>query len=84
MYQKGIPEWYIDSCNVVKYLFPRAHAASYVQFAYRAAYYKAHYPLKFYCAYFTMHADEFDTDLLINNSLELKNKISEFKESEES
>ena len=84
MYQKGIPEWYIDSCNTVKYLFPRAHAASYVLLAYRVAYYKAHHPLDFYCAYFTMHAEEFDADLLINNSFELKNKISEFKESEES
>jgi len=84
MYQKGIPEWYIDSCNTVKYLFPRAHAASYVLLAFRVAYYKAHYPLEFYCAYFTLHADEFDADLLINNSFELKNKISEFKRSEES
>lgn len=83
MYQKGIPEWYIDSCNTVKYLFPRAHAASYVLLAYRVAYYKAHYPLEFYCAYFTLHADEFDADLLINNSFELSNKIKEFKESAE-
>jgi len=84
MYQKGIQEWYIDSCNTVKYLFPRAHAASYVLLAYRVAYYKAHYPLEFYCAYFTMHADKFDADLFINNSSELKEKIIEYKESDES
>lgn len=48
MYQKGIPDWYIESCNTVKYLFPRAHALSYVLLAYRVAYFKAHRPLEFY------------------------------------
>ena len=84
MCQKGIPDWYIDSCNTVKYLFPRAHALSYVLHAYRVAYFKAHRPLEFYCAYFTMNADRFDADLLINNSAELKEKIMEYKESDES
>lgn len=83
LYQKGIPEWYIDSCNTVKYLFPRAHAASYVLLAYRVAYYKAHYPLEFYCAYFTIHANEFDADLLINNSYDLGKRINEIREKEE-
>jgi DNA polymerase-3 subunit alpha (Gram-positive type) len=84
MCQKGIPDWYIDSCNTVKYLFPRAHALSYVLLAYRVAYFKAHRPLEFYCSYFTMNADRFDADLLINNSAELKEKIMEYKESDES
>lgn len=84
MYQKGIPDWYIESCNTVKYLFPRAHALSYVLLAYLVAYFKAHRPLEFYCAYFTMNADRFDADLLINNSAELKEKIMEYKESDES
>jgi len=83
MCQKGIPDWYIESCNTVKYLFPRAHALSYVLLAYRVAYYKAHRPLEFYCAYFTMNADRFDADLLINNSAELKEMIMEYKESDE-
>lgn len=83
MYQNEIPEWYIDSCNIVKYLIPRAYAASGALLAYRVAYYKAHYPLEFYCAYFTLHADEFDADLLVNNSLDLKKKIAEYKESQE-
>lgn len=83
MYQNGIPEWYIDSCNTVKYLFPRAHTASYILLAYRVAYYKAHYPLEFYCAYFTVNADRFDADLLINNSDELKDRIAEYRESDE-
>ena len=84
MHQKGIPDWYIESCNTVKYLFPRAHALSYVLLAYRVAYFKAQRPLEFYCAYFTMNADRFDADLLINNSNELKEKIMEYKESDES
>ena len=83
MYQKGIPDWYIESCYTVKYLFPRAHALSYVLHAYRAAYFKAHHPLEFYCVYFTMNADIFDADLLINNSAELRQRIREYKESDE-
>ena len=52
----------------LKYLFPRAHCASYVLLAYRVAYYKAHYPLEFYCSYFSINADRFDSDLLVNNA----------------
>lgn len=47
------------------------------------AFYKAHHPLKFYCAYFTIHTDEFDADLFISNSADLKKRIKEYKESEE-
>ncbi len=84
MSDKGIPDWYIDSCNAIKYLFPRAHCASYVLIAYRVAYYKAHYPLEFYCSYFSINADRFDSDLLVNNADVLYQEIERFKNSEES
>ena len=84
MSDKGIPNWYINSCNSIKYLFLRAHCASYVLLAYRVAYYKAHYPLEFYCAYFSMNADRFDSDLLVNNADVLYQEIEGFKNSEES
>ena len=81
MLNNGVPDWFIDSCNTVKYLITRAHTASYALLAYRVAYYKAHYPLEFYCSYFSINADRFDADLLINNADVLYEKINELKNS---
>lgn len=67
MRKHGVPEWYIDSCRKILYLFPRAHAAAYVLLSYRIAYYKAHDPLAFYCAYFATNAIDFDRDFLTND-----------------
>ena len=78
---EGVEKWRLDSWNKIKYSFPRAHAASYVLLAYRIAYYKAHYPLEFYCAYYTTKANIFDADILINNASELPKEISKLKES---
>lgn len=55
-----VPEWFINSCQTVKYLFPKAHAIAYVLMAYRIAYCKVHYPKAFYAAYFSVRAPEFD------------------------
>ena len=60
----GIPEWYIESCQKIKYLFPRAHATAYVMMAYRIAFCKVHYPLAYYAAYFSIRAAEFDANVI--------------------
>lgn len=60
----GIPEWFIESCQKIKYLFPRAHATAYVMMAYRIAYCKVHYPLAYYAAYFSIRAAEFDANVI--------------------
>ena len=56
----GVPEWFIDSCKKIKYMFPKAHAVAYVVMAFRIAYCKVHHPKAFYATYFTVHTGEFD------------------------
>lgn len=82
----GVPKWYIESCQKIKYLFPRAHATAYVMMAYRIAFCKVHYPLAFYAAYFSIRAAEFDAnvvargkDFVRENLLRLEEKAKETK-----
>ncbi|MGC8488432.1 MAG: PolC-type DNA polymerase III, partial [Clostridia bacterium] len=59
MHQHGVPDWYVDSCQRITYLFPKAHAAAYVMMGWRIAWFKVHHPLAFYAVYCTAHGADF-------------------------
>jgi len=64
MKEKDVPEWYIESCQKIKYMFPKAHAVAYVMMSVKIAYFKVHYPKAFYATYFSMKTADFDAAII--------------------
>ncbi|MDL2300532.1 PolC-type DNA polymerase III, partial [Clostridiaceae bacterium OttesenSCG-928-D20] len=81
MREIGAPQWYIDSCKKIKYLFPKAHAVAYVMLAFRIAWFKVHRPLQFYAAYFYRRSqkDNFDAEFMTSGIETAKKKIIDIK-----
>lgn len=77
MHAAKVPDWFINSCQTVKYLFPKAHAIAYVLMAYRIAYCKVHYPKAFYAAYFSVRAPEFDAAYIAKGKEYMKKFIKD-------
>ena len=77
MKEHDVPDWYIKSCEKIKYMFPKAHAAAYVTNAFRIAWFKVHEPKAYYTAYFSIRADEFDSDVMIYGKEKVLNKMKE-------
>ena len=79
MNQNNIPQWYIESCKKIKYMFPKAHAAAYVMMAFRIAWFKVYYPEAFYAAYFSVRADTFDANIVSKGLDAIKRAIEDIE-----
>ena len=79
MLDAQVPDWFMDSCKKIKYMFPKGHAVAYVTMALRVAWFKVHEPLAYYCAYFTVRGDGFDASEMILPPDEARRKITEIR-----
>ncbi len=79
MLKQNVPAWFIDSCEKIKYMFPRAHAVAYVMMSYRIAYYKMHLPRAFYAVYYTVRADAFDVKYAVGGAAKVLQNIRDIE-----
>jgi len=79
MAENNVPEWYIESCRRIKYMFPKAHAVAYVMMSYRIAWYKVYYPVEFYAVYFTSKVSDFDSDTILKGAKAVLGKLDQIE-----
>lgn len=79
MRENDVPEWYIDSCIKIKYMFPKAHAVAYVIMAVRIAWFKVYYPHYYYISYFSLRANAFEISTMIKGQAALEERLAEVK-----
>lgn len=80
MIDNNVPDWYINSCKKIKYMFPKAHAVAYVMTSFRIAYCKVNYPEAFYATYFTTKVEDFDIELVTRGIDVVKARMEEIRE----
>ena len=79
MLAHNVPQWYVDSCQKIEYMFPKAHAAAYVMMAWRIAYCKIHYPLAYYGAFFSIRAKAFSYEQMCLGQAHMESIMKEYK-----
>ncbi len=77
MKEHNVPDWYIESCKKIKYMFPKAHAVAYVIMAIRTAWFKVHHPHWYYCEFFSLRCDAYEIDTMIKGKQAIKDRMDE-------
>ena len=80
MREFSVPEWFIECCRKIEYMFPKAHACAYVMMAYRVAWFKVYYPLYYYSAFFSIRRSDFDVNAMLKGYDGIKRRLIEIKE----
>ena len=80
MREHDVPEWFIECCRKIEYMFPKAHACAYVMMAFRVAWFKVYYPLYYYSAFFSIRRSDFDVNAMLKGYDGIKRRLIEIKE----
>ena len=83
MREANVPDWYIDSCKKIKYMFPKAHAAAYVMMAWRIAFCKVYHPLEYYAAYFGIRASGFNYALMCQGREQMEQNLEHYRRNQD-
>ena len=83
MREHGVPQWYVESCQKIKYMFPKGHAVAYVTMALRVAWFKVYHPQAYYAAYFSIRGDGFDAGEMLMDVEALRERIRAYRLSDE-
>ena len=83
MKANNVPEWFIDSCTKIKYMFPKDHAVAYVMMAVRIAWFKVHMPVHYYCMYFSIRCDAYDVQTMIQGEAAIRQRMADIKHMKE-
>ncbi len=82
MKEHSVPDWFIDSCLKIKYMFPKAHAVAYVMMAVRIAWFKVHMPIAYYCMFFSIRCDAYDIQTMVSGEEAIRTRMSNIKKAE--